>query len=122
MKALTLPLLVAASQVFAQAAEKVFPEAAVSITPAALSEALAGKVYTAKLADGSSWRWQFKSDGYFFFNSGGFSDTGKWSVKESALCSEGKKIQASCNEIRMQGSDMFLERDNGDVIKLSPQS
>ena len=122
MNGLVLSLLaVATSQAIAQPAPTTFPAEAVSLSPAVLQETLAGKTYTVKMADGKDWRWQFNSNGYFFFNSGGFSDTGKWSTKESALCSEGKKIKASCNEVRQQGSDLFLKRDNGDVVTMTPQ-
>ena len=121
MRVLTLALLATTTQVFAQSAPTTFPADAVPLAASALRETLAGKVYTVKLADGASWRWQFKADGYFFFNSGNFSDTGKWSTKESALCSEGRKIPASCNEIRQLGPELFLKRDNGDVIRMSTQ-
>jgi len=109
------------SQAIAQPAPTAFPAESVGLAPAVLQETLAGKTYTVKLVDGTSWRWQFNSNGYFFFNSGNFSDTGKWSIKESALCSEGKKIKASCNEVRQQGADLFLKRDNGDIVMMTPQ-
>jgi hypothetical protein len=122
MNRLVMSLLcTAACQAIAQTAPTTFPAESVPLAPAALQETLAGQTYTVKLADGANWRWQFNSNGYFFFNSGGFSDTGKWSTKESALCSEGKKIAASCNEVRQQGADLYLKRDNGDVVKMTPQ-
>ena len=111
----------AASQAFSQSAPTTFPTESVPLVPAALQEAIAGKTYTVKLVDGTSWRWQFNSNGYFYFNSGNFSDTGKWNIKESALCSEGKKIKASCNEIQQQGANLFLKRDNGDIVMMTLQ-
>lgn len=110
-----------ATRALAEPAPTTFPAEAVAIAPAALQETLAGKVYAVKLADGGSWRWQFKADGYFFFNSGSFSDSGKWSTKGTTLCSEGRKITASCNEIRQLGADLFLKRDNGEVIRMTTQ-
>ena len=116
-----LLIIAIASPAFSQSAPTTFPVESAPLAPAALQETLAGKTYTVKLVDGTSWRWQFNSNGYFFFNSGNFSDTGKWNIKESALCSEGKKIKASCNEIQQQGANLFLKRDNGDVVTMTPQ-
>lgn len=121
MKSLIVPIFLAASQVFAQSAPTTFPSDAVLLSPVSLHEALAGKVYTVKLADGTRWRWQFKGDGLFYLNVGTFSDSGKWSTKESALCSEGRQVAASCNEVRQLGSDLLLKRDNGTVVTMSPQ-
>ena len=121
MKHWAIPIFLAASQTFAQPAPTTFPSDAVPLSPVALQDALAGKVYTVKLADGTRWRWQFKADGLFYLNVGSFSDSGKWSTKESALCSEGRQIAASCNEVRQLGSDLLLKRDNGTVVTMSPQ-
>jgi hypothetical protein len=96
-----------------------FPADALALDPSALKERLSGKVYELKPAGSPDWRWQFRADGYFFFNSGAFSDSGKWSIKESAVCSEGRKIPASCNEVRQVGSDLFLKRDSGEVVRMS---
>jgi hypothetical protein len=103
------------------AAAPAFPADAAPVASTALREVLAGKTYVAKTADGSNWRWQFKADGYFFFNAGGYSDSGKWSTKESAICSEPRKTPASCNEVRQLGNDLLLKRDSGEVIRLSAQ-
>lgn len=121
MKLRVLPLLLAALQASAQSAPTTFPTEAVPLSPAALQEALAGKVYTVKLVDGTRWRWQFKADGSFYLNVGSFNGSGKWSTKESALCSEGRDIPASCNEVRQLGGDLLLKRDNGTVVTMSPQ-
>lgn len=95
-----------------------FPEGSSSLAPEALSIAIADKVFSVKTAQGSVWRWQFKSDGYHFINIGNFSDSGKWSTKEGSLCTEGRQIKFSCNEVRALGTGLFLKRDNGEVVKL----
>ena len=125
MRAMASVLLAAATQAFAQSAPTAFPADALPLTPSALQQMLAGKAYTSKLTDGSSWRWQFNSDGSFFFNAenfrGRFASAGKWSTKESTMCSEGREIPAGCNEIRQLGSDLFLQRKDGEVVRMTTQ-
>ncbi len=98
-----------------------FPDGSATLSPESVSAAVAGKVFSVKTAQGSTWRWQFKTDGYFFINIGSFSDTGKWTAKESSLCTEARQIKYSCNELRTVGQDLLLKRDNGEVVKLVPQ-
>jgi hypothetical protein len=98
-----------------------FPEAATTISPEALAAAVTGKAFSVKPAQGSTWRWQFNANGYHYINVGSFSDSGKWSIKESSLCSEGRQIKFSCNEVRAVGTDLYLKRDSGEVVKLVVQ-
>jgi hypothetical protein len=98
-----------------------FPEGSAALSPESLSSAISGKVFSVKTAQGSTWRWQFKTDGYFFINIGSFSDSGKWATKDSALCTEGRQIKYSCNEVRTAGQELLLKRDNGEIVKLVPQ-
>ena len=119
MKAFAFSLLVATSLASAQSPTTEFPEGAVIVTQDALKESLSGKVYSVKPASGPSWRWQFNANGFFFINVGNFSDSGKWSTKDSTLCSEGKQIKANCNEVRIHNTDLYLKRDNGEVVKLT---
>jgi len=118
MKALPLLVLVASSQAFAQTASTEFPSDAVPMSLAALQEGFAGKEYAVKPATGFGWSWDFKSDGVFYLSSGSFTDVGKWTVQESKLCTEGRKVKAGCNEIRQVGSDLYMKRDSGEVVKL----
>ena len=120
-RAMLLPLL-AATQAFAQTAPADFPADATTLSAAALQEAFAGKVFAVKLTDGTGWRLEYKSNGYFWVNtSKGFSDTGKWSTTDGKLCGEGQKIRASCNEVRANGKALLLKRDSGEIIELVAQ-
>ena len=122
MKTIAILALLVSAQAFAQTAPKEFPADATPLAEAAMQESFSGKTYNVKLVNGTSWKWQFKTDGYFYFNtSDGFSDSGKWSTKESKLCTEGRKIGASCNEIRQQGVILHYKRDNGDIVGMTPQ-
>ncbi len=122
MKRLAPMLLCAASQTFAQTAPADFPADANTPSAAALQEAIAGNVFAVKLADGTSWRLEYKSNGYFWVNtSRGFSDSGKWSTTDGKLCGELQKIKPSCNEVRANGKALLLKRDSGEIIELVAQ-
>lgn len=98
-----------------------FPPDAAAISDAALSERMAGKVYRAKLADGATWRLEYKSNGYVFLNTGsGFSDNGKWSIKQGQLCTDWQRIAAGCVEARASNEAVFIKRATGEVVALRP--
>ena len=120
--AIGLTLLVVAVAALAQTSPTEFPTDATPVAESALQESVSGKVYAVKLPDGVSWRMEFKPDGvYQFSSSRGLSEVGKWSAQESKLCTEGKKIGASCNDIRKQGDALLLKRDNGQIVTMTVQ-
>lgn len=122
MKPLWLALAISSSAAFAQDSAPAFPDDASAPSSADLQQRLAGKVFAVKLASGGSWRLEYKSNGYFFINtSAGFSDTGEWRVEDGKLCSKGRKIFASCNEVRVKGDGLFLKRDSGEVVQFVVQ-
>ena len=121
MKIAAIPFLVAVSLAFAQSVPTEFPQDAGTLTQDALQESLAGKVFTVKLSSGPDWRWQFNTNGYFFINVGTYSSSGRWSTKNSAVCSEFRRTTFSCNEVRALGADLYLKRDNGEVVKMTSQ-
>lgn len=98
-----------------------FPDGAASISANELQQKLAGKRFTMNLADGTIWRVEYKTTGAFLFNSGNFSDTGDWNVEEGRLCSKGRKIGASCNDVRAKDGTLYLKRDNGEIVQFVPQ-
>ena len=60
-----------------------FPVDAVPLSAPALTEKLSGKVFVAKMTDGTDWRYQFQG-GFLFFNiSSGYSDSESYSTSES---------------------------------------
>jgi hypothetical protein len=121
MKKRMFLVLALAAQAMAQVPTE-FPPGATEIAPAALTEALNGKVFAVKLANSSTWRLEYRANGQFFINtSGGYNDTGKWTVKDSQLCSDPTKSKASCNDMRLVGSRLHLKRDSGEIIELVPQ-
>jgi len=109
-----------ATPVFAQTPQADFPVDAAPLKASELQDRLSGKVYSVKPADGAVWRWEFKSGGTFFITIGRYSDSGKWSIEDSKVCSEGRKIAASCNEIRQRDGVLMLKRDSGEIVEMSP--
>jgi hypothetical protein len=121
MKKRMFLVLALAAQAMAQMPTE-FPPGATEIAPAALTEALNGKVFSVKLANNSTWRLEYRANGQFFINtSGGYNDSGKWTVKDSQLCGDPTKSKASCNDMRLVGGRLYMKRDSGEIIELVPQ-
>ena len=117
-----MALLLCAGLTTAQAMTTTFPEGSAELTPEALHAALAGKSIRVQPETGGEWRLKYKDSGYFFIYVGShYSDSGKWSVKDSTLCSEGQKIAANCNPMRLKDGKLYLKRDNGEVVEFVPQ-
>ena len=106
--------------VSAMAQTMAFPDGAAPLTPEALREALSGKVFAVSPAKGPVWRWQFDADSLFSIKIGNYSDSGKWSTKDSSICQETPK-NSGCNEIRGKDNVLYLKRDNGEVVALKAQ-
>lgn len=77
-------------------------------------------MFKVKTAAGGAWRLQYQAGGVFIFNAGGYSDSGKWRIEDSKLCSEPQKSPAACNEMRLAGDALYLKRDSGEIIKFEP--
>ena len=91
------------------------------MTTEVLKTAVEDKVFTVEPAKGTPWRLQYNANGYFYVNVGNFADSGKWSAKDSTLCTEGKQIRYFCNEFRMKDGVLFMKRENGEVVKFTPK-
>lgn len=99
-----------------------FPAGAAPLAAEALQARLAGKVFRVKLADGNSWRLEFKANGYAYVDtSSGYRDSGKWRVEGSTFCDAWQKqAAAGCNEARLAGDTLLVKRrSNGEIIALS---
>lgn len=99
-----------------------FPADARPIDAAGLRQHLAGKVFTVKPADGTTWRLEYQESGFAFFDLGTYRDSGKWWTEDSKLCSEWKKTPLSCSEARLVGDIIYAKRaSTGEVISLIPK-
>jgi hypothetical protein len=102
----------------ASAAAQVFPEGATTPGAAEVRKHLEGKVFDVGLADGTSWRLEYKSNGYFFVNtSTGFNGSGQWQAEDGRLCGQLRGGDRSCNEVRFSQDRMHLKRNSGEVIQ-----
>jgi hypothetical protein len=99
-----------------------FPAGASTPAAAEIKKHLEGKVVDARLADGTTWRLEYKANGFFFINtSGGFNSNGPWSTEDGRLCGRLQGREHVCNDIRMQDGVMLYKRDNGEVVKFVPR-
>jgi hypothetical protein len=100
-----------------------FPEGAISATVDQLKTRLTDRVFGAKMTNGDDWRFEYKSNGYFFLNTGrGYADSGKWRVEEGKVCAEMQKTGPSCSEMRIVNDVLYMKRaSNGEVVALQPK-
>jgi hypothetical protein len=117
-----LPLLLVSFGAMAQTAAvpSEFPAEASTRSADELRSLFAGKVLRARLADGSTWRLEYKANGYAFVDTGtGFRDTGQWRVEDGRICVEWRKAPGGCNEARSAGSTVYIKRtQSGEVVAL----
>ncbi len=114
-------LLVFSSAAWSHKVTTVFPSGAVPLTQGELTSALEGREFTAQPQHGPSWRLAYRKDGTFTVSAGDFSDKGKWSAGESAVCTEGEKLKYLCNTVRAKDGKLFLQRKDREVMQLIPK-
>ena len=113
-------LLCASAAMTASAQTTDYPEGAEPLTQDALHAALADKVFSITPARGPKWQWTFKPDGQFYLSAGNYSNSGKWSAKDSSLCQESVRT-TGCHEVRQKDGVLYLKRDSGEVISFQPK-
>lgn len=115
----TIAVAIALALAWPEAKAAEFPDG--MATPAAdqVNEAVKGKTFEATLADGQTWRVQYNSFGYAFFNnSRGYKDDGEWTAEVGKVCMKWKKLGLSFNEVRLTPEGVLLRRDNGEIVKM----
>lgn len=99
-----------------------FPEGSTAPTADELRQRLVGKTFDVKLASGVGWRLEYKDNGFFFIDTtNGFRDSGPWRTEDGRLCSQGRQINPSCNEMRVSGGALLLKRDSGEIVEFKPR-
>lgn len=79
-------------------------------------------VLGAALADGTTWRLEYKSSGHFFINtSRGLNTDGRWQAEEGKLCGTLRGRDRTCNEVRMHKGALLYKRDNGEIVQFTPK-
>ena len=95
-----------------------FPEGATTPTATDISKYLDDKVFNVKLADGNSWRLEYKANGFFYVNtSTGFNSSGQWRAEDGRLCGQLKGRDRGCNDVRIDQGLLHLKRDSGEIIQ-----
>lgn len=98
-----------------------FPAGAQAPNAAQLAERLGGQVFTAKLANGVTWRMDYKSSGYVFVDVGtGQRDTAKWRTEDGRVCLEFRgAFPSGCADYRISDDTLYLKRSStGEVVAL----
>lgn len=114
--AVALPLSLVAASAFG------FPEGAASPSADELRKRLADRVFGVTLANGATWRLEFKGSGYVFVDtSSGFRGNGPWRTEDGKLCSKLQGNQEVCNEARVHDDVLHLRRVDGEIIRYIPK-
>ena len=96
-----------------------FPEGSAQPNNDEIRKYLEDKVLDSKTADGTTWRLEYKSNGYFFINtSRRFNSDGKWQIEDGKLCGQLKGRDRACNEVRMHNGILLYKRDSGEIISI----
>ena len=101
-----------------------YPAGAQAPNAGQLAERLGGQVFTAKLANGVTWRLDYKSSGYLFVDvSTGQRDTAKWRTEDGRVCLEFRgPFPSGCTDYRISGDTVYLKRSStGEVVALERQ-
>ena len=99
-----------------------FPADATIPTAAEVQKLLTASTLSAKLADGTIWRLEYKANGYFFLNTNrGFNSKGEWKAEEGRLCGQLQGRPAACNEVRVHMGALHYKRDTGEIVRFVAQ-
>ena len=84
-----------------------------------LKQRLSDKKFAVQLANGTSWKLEYKSNGYYFVNtSTGFNGSGTWQTADGQICSQGRGEPVTCNDVRERSDGIVLKRQSGEGIVL----
>ena len=118
---LAATLVVLTSSALAHKVTTEFPNGATPLTADALKSAIEGREYIAQPAEGPRWYLTYGKTGDFAVRAGDFTDEGRWTTGESAVCTEGKKLKRLCNDLRIKEGKLFIQRKGGEVMQLVPK-
>ena len=104
----------------AAAAPPAWPANARTLAADDLRRRVSGKAFDVQLDKGMSARMDFRDSGYVYVNvyPSGASDTGRWRVDGSQVCSEMRRFPSGCGEWRAVGDKLMLRRTNGQLVTL----
>lgn len=100
-----------------------FPPGARAPAATEAASLLRGKSFTLANPNGSSTRVDHAADasGGVAIYFSGRSDSGTWRTEDGRVCYELKTVPSACNDMRLAGKDIYIKRDNGQVVQLVPR-
>lgn len=110
--------------VLAGCATPTFAPEAQPVTAKALQERLAGKTYTARIANGIGWEMRYEPQGLMHMTvSNGTADRGRWRTEDNRLCVDFEgQFPSGCSEVRADASWLYLQRGStGEIVVLTPK-
>ena len=126
MKTLALTLLASAAVLAgcaaAPPATSDFPAGARAPAAAELTTLLRGKSYNMTGARGDTIRSDHAATANeltIFFR--GRSDSGTWRAEDGRVGYQVKVVPSVCNDVRVAGTDIYLKRNSGEVVRLVPR-
>jgi hypothetical protein len=129
MKALvsiTLGILAVAPPLAALA--QTFPLDSVPPSDQELRLRITGKTFHATLSGGDRWHVEYKPGGGFSSktqyksDNSEYDDEAGWTTQNGKICRVDLEGATVCNEVRIQGKDTYMQRDDGQIVKIEPDA
>jgi hypothetical protein len=104
-----------------------FPKDSVPPSADELKLRITGKSFHARLSGGGTWHIDYKPGGGFMMKTRNsldapehVDDEGGWEVHDGRICRIDLKGATICNEVRVAGSHVYMQSDNGEVMEIDP--
>lgn len=81
-----------------------------------LTNLLADKAFKLQFANGDVSRYEFKSNGYFYFNARNGNGSGKWHTEDGRVCAI-RGGSTTCSEGRIIGNAMYFKSARGEIVQ-----
>ena len=128
MRALWTSLLVIAAAVLPMAVHgQTFPKDTTAPSADELKLRITGKSFHARLSGGGTWHVDYKPGGGMRMKTRNSLDgpeqldeEGGWEVQDGRICRIDLKGATVCNEVRVSGNHLYMQRETGDVVEIDP--
>ena len=120
MRRAVIPCLLLAATAATCAAE--FPEGTSVPTAEEFKQRMSDRKFGVTLANGTTWRIEFKANGYFFVDtSTGFRGAGEWRPENGRVCTKLRGSDESCADGRILDDHLHFKRTDGEIIRYVPR-
>jgi hypothetical protein len=123
------PLLLAvlAGLLAPTARAQTFPKDTVPPSAEELRLRITGKSFHARLSGGGTWHVDYKPGGGFHTKTRSspegpepVDEEGGWEVQDGRICRIDLKGATVCNEVRVAGEHLYMQRENGEIVEVDP--